>query len=264
MDTLYTLCRSADNHYAPPFTAEQVAEINSHKATYFSHEAALNPLVREILAGGSVTFFGVQQHDHRHFLEGPATFFRTHEILRRTRRSNSPLIIGGREYPHNTVAEMFARCVPNAKLQHVPWFSPSRYLSSLAYVWGATLLVAHLFARDNPSMGTFDPFVLYHGGLIGSIVALVYTALKSNRDVRQSAPWNTAVYLDLNADLVRRNFPGLSYARKELLPHQKGFKHPDFYYPLARRIEAHGFDEELTRRLGTPAHAEVPKLAGNA
>ena len=28
MDTLYTLCRSADNHYAPPFTAEQVAEIS--------------------------------------------------------------------------------------------------------------------------------------------------------------------------------------------------------------------------------------------
>src|SRR6185312_13773476 len=48
MDTLYTLCRSADNHYAPPFAAEQVAEIISHKTTYFSHEAALNPLVREI------------------------------------------------------------------------------------------------------------------------------------------------------------------------------------------------------------------------
>ena len=146
-----------------------------------------------------------------------------------------------------------AASVPNAKLQHLPWFSPSRYVTSLALAWGATLLIAHLFARDNPADGPFDTFVLYHLGLIASIVALAYTALKTNRDVRQSAPWNSAIYLDLNADLVRRNSPGLACARKEMLPQQKGFKHPDFYYALARRIEAHGFDEELARRVGEPA-----------
>ncbi len=255
MDTLYTLCRSADNHHAPPFTPEQAGEIAAHKAAYFSHEAAENPLVSEILLGGTLTYFNLKRDDRRKFLEGPATFFRTHEILRRTRNSNSPILIGGREYTHNSVAEMFGRCVPNAKLEHLPWFSPARYLASLAYVWGVTLLVAHLFARDNPGMGMFDPFILYHVGLSGTIVALAYTALKSNRDVRQSAPWNTAIYLDLNADLVRRNSPVLAAARKEFMPQQKGFKHPDFYYALARRIEAHGFDEELARRVGTPVKA---------
>ena len=250
MDTLYTLCRSADNHHAPPFTAEQVAEITSHKATYFAHEAAGNPLVAEILAGGSITFFNLKQQDRRKFLEGPATFFRTHEILRRTRGSNAPIRIGGREYPHNAVAEMFGRCVPNAKLKHLPWFSPTRYVTSLAYAWGGTLLVALLFARENPAGGMFDPFVLYYVGLLTTIVALVYTALKSNRDVRQSAPWNTAIYLDLNADLVRRNSPALAAARKEFLPQQKGFKHPDFYYAVARRIESHSFDGDLARWVG--------------
>jgi hypothetical protein len=253
MDTLYTLCRSADNHHAPPFTAEQVAEITSHKTTYFSHEAAENPLVGEILAGGTITYFSLKQEDRRKFLEGPATFFRTHEILRRTRGRNVPVIIGGREYPHDDVAGMFGRCVPNAKLQHLPWFSPARYTTSLALAWGVTLLVAHLFARDNPGVGPFDPFVLYYVGILGTITALIYTALKSNRDVRQSAPWNSAIYLDLNADLVRRNSSGLAGARKEFMPQQKGFKHPDFYYALARRIETHGFDEELFRRLGEPA-----------
>lgn len=253
MDNLYTLCRSVDNKHAPPFTAEQVAEIIAHKRTHFSNEAQENPLVQEILAGGTITYFSLPQDDRRKFMVGPATFFRTHEILRHSRRKNSPLTIGTKEFPHNAVAKMFDRCVPNAKLQHVPWFSPANYLASLAYAWGGTLLVAHLFARDNPGAGMFDDFVLYHLGLISSIVALIYTALKSNRDVRHPAPWNTAIYLDLNADLVRRSSPGLAEARKEFMPLQKGFKHPDFYYPLARRIEAHGFDEELASRLGAVA-----------
>lgn len=255
MDTLYTLCRSADNHYAPPFAAEQVAEIISHKTTYFSHEAALNPLVREILQGGSITYFGLKKDDRRNFLEGPATFFRTHEILRRTRKSNAPVVIGDREYPHNTVADLFDRCVPNAKLHHLPWFSPSRYVTSLALAWGVTLLVAHLFSRDDPGAGMFDLYVLTHLGILATIAALTYTALKTNRDVRQSAPWNSALYLDLNADLVRRNSPALACARKEFIPQQKGFKHPDFYYAVARRIESHGFDADLGGRL--PVVAKV-------
>ena len=255
MDTLYTLCRSADNHHAPPFTPEQVAEIAAHKAAHFSHEAAQNPLVQEILTGGTITYFNLKKDDRRKFLEGPATFFRTHEILRRTRGSNSPILIGGREYTHNSVAEMFERCVPNAKLQHLPWFSPAHYATSLAYVWGVTLLVAHLFARDNPGAGMFDTFIVYHAGLSGTVVALLFTAVKSNRDVRQSAPWNSAIYLDLNADLVRRNSPGLAAARKEFLPQQKGFKDPAFYYALARRIETRGFDSELAREGGVPAKA---------
>jgi len=250
MDTLYTLCRSADNHHAPPFTAEQITEIAAHKTSYFSQEAAANPLVSEILAGGTVSFFDLKKEDRRKFLEGPATFFRTHEILRRTRRSNAPISIGSKEFPHNAVAAMFDRCVPNSKLQYVPWFSPSRYVASLAYAWGGTLLLALLFGRDNSGSMPLDGFVLYHLGILSTIAALIYTALKSNRDVRHPAPWNTAIYLDLNADLVRRRSPGLAAARKEIMPLQKGFKHPDFYYPLARRIEAHGFDEELARYLG--------------
>jgi hypothetical protein len=250
MDTLYTLCRSADNHHAPPFTAEQITEIAAHKTAHFSQEAATNPLVSEILAGGTVSFFDLKNHDHRKFLVGPATFFRTHEILRRTRRSNAPITIGSKEYPHNAVAAMFDRCVPNSKLQHVPWFSPSRYVASLAYAWGGTLLLAVVVGRDNPGPMGLDGFVLYHLGILTTIVALIYTALKSNRDVRHPAPWNTAIYLDLNADLVRRHSPGLAAARKEFMPLQKGFKHPDFYYPLARRIETHGFDADLSSRLG--------------
>jgi hypothetical protein len=77
--------------------------------------------------------------------------------------------------------------------------------------------------------------------------------LKSNRDVRHPAPWNSAIYLDLNADLVRRNSPALAAARKEFLPQQKGFKDPNFYYAVARRIETHGFDSELAREVGEPA-----------
>ncbi len=249
MDTLYTLCRSADNRYAPPFTPEQAAEIVAHKQSHFAREAAENPLVNEVLTGGSVTYQGLEQDDRHGFLHGPATFFRTHEILRRTRRHNALVRIGGCEYPHNTAAALFARCIPNARLQHLPWFSMARYTTSLALVWGLTLLIGHLIARDNPDAGLLDAFVCYHLGLGGTILALAYASLRRNRDFRQASPWNSAVYLDLNADLVRRGSPALAAARKEFLPRQAPFKKPAFYYPLSRRIENHGFDEELNSKL---------------
>lgn len=248
MDTLYTLCRSVDNHHAPPLSAEQAAEISAHKRTHFEQEAARNPLVRAILDGGTVTSFVVDRGDRHDFLRGPAGFFRTHELLRQTRRSNTPLKIDGREYPHDEVAAMFARCVPNVKLQHNPWFSPARYTTTLGLVWGVTAIAAHLAARDAGEGDLFDAGILYFLGLGGTGVALVTSALARNRDVRQASPWNSATYLDLNVDLLRRGSPLLALARKEFIPQQRPFKTPEFYYPLVRRIENHGLDDELDRR----------------
>ncbi len=249
MDSLYTLCRSVDNRHAPPFDEATVAEIAAHKKAHFTQAAAENPLVRAVLQGTPLSYDGIEGDDQRRFLAGPATFFRTHEILRRTARRNLAVRIGNEEYPHHAVADLFGLCVPNAKVHHRPWFSPARYTTSLALVWGVTLLIAHFVARDRPETGLLDAFVCYHLGLGGTIAALAYTSLKRNRDVRRPAPWNSAIYLDLNADLARREHPALAAARKELIPQQTPYKTPEFYYALARRVEAHGFDEELARHL---------------
>lgn len=259
MDTLYTLCRSADNRHAPPLELAAAAEIIAAKKAYFAAEAEKNPLVRAILAGGEVTFEACK--DCRRptgFLAGPATFFRTHEILRKTRRANTPLRIDGAEYPHCAVAEMFARCMPNARLQHVPWYSPARYTTSLALGWALTLVTAHLVARDAEDGRLFDSAVVYYLGLTLTGAALVQSALKQNRDVRRAAPWNSALYLDLNADLLRRDSPALAVARKEYLPRQRPVKTERFYYAAAHQIAAHEFDELLSRRLARP-----PEPAGH-
>lgn len=253
MDSLYTLCRSVDNHCAPPLTCAQADEAIEHKKAHITQAAVDNPLLQAVLRGDRVTYAGLEKDDRRQFLAGPATLFRTHEILRRTRRGNLSLHIGDAEYAHDTVAGFFDRCVPNAKLHHRPWFSPARYTTSLALVWGVTLLIAHLVARDHPEPALLDGFVLYHLGLGGTIAALAYTALKRNRDVRRPAPWNSALYLDLNIDLLRRNHPALACARKEFIPQQTPYKTPEFYYALARRIETHGFDDELMTKRATPA-----------
>lgn len=260
MDSLYTLLRSVDNRHAPPFSAGQAAEIAAHKKTHVTQAAADNPLVRAILQGVPIGYEGVEREDRRGFLAGPATFFRTHEVLRRTARRNLAVRLGAEEYPHNVVADFFDRCVPNAKLQHRPWFSPARYTTSLALVWGVTLLIAHLVARDRPESGLLDGFVCYHLGLGGTIAALAFTALKRNRDVRRPAPWNSAIYLDVNADLVRRDSLLLAAARKEFLPRQTPYKTPDFYYALARRIEAHGLDPDLAKHL--PAQGVAAPVPG--
>jgi hypothetical protein len=246
MDTLYTLCRSADNRWALPLTAEQAAEVAARKRAYFADEAARNPLVAEILREGTLDYHGLEKDDRRGFLQGPAGFLRCHEVLRRTQRSNRPVRIGGREFAHDEAAGLFARCVPNAKLEHRPWYSTSRYTTTLALAWGVTLLAAHLVGRDEGT-GLFEPRILSQLGLLLTAAAVVTSALRSNRDLRHAAPWNSAVYLDLNASLVRRGAPELGLARKETLPRQRTFKTPAFYYPLAERVRRGGYDDELRR-----------------
>lgn len=248
MDTLYTLCRSADNRHAPPLSTAAAAEITAAKKAYFAAESERNPLVREILAGGEVSFEACAgRRRPTGFLAGPATFFRTHELLRATRGDNTPLRIGGVEYPHNEVAAMFACCVPNSRLQHVPWYSPARYSTSLAIAWALTVITAHLVARDAEDGHVVDNAVVYYLGFTLTGAALVQAALRQNRDVRHAAPWNSALYLDLNADLLRRNSPALAVARKECLPRQRPVKTARFYYEIARRIAAHEFDASLSR-----------------
>jgi len=249
MDTLYVLCRSVDNNHPRPLAAADVATIVAHKQAHFHHEAQTNPLLGEILAGGNIASGGPGIRDRHGFLRGLATFFRAHELLRKTRAANAPFVIGERQFSHDEVADMFARCIPNANLCHIPWFSLASYRMSLALAWVITLLTAHLMAQEEGRGLPFDPAVLYYLGIASTVVALVGTSLTQNRDVRHAAPWNSALYLDLNADLLRRGSPTLAVARKEILPRQSLFKTPRFYYALARRIESHDFDAELARLL---------------
>jgi len=259
MDTLYVLCRSVDRRHPEHVDSEHAREAVAQKTTYFQAEAKQNPLVKEILAGGRVSFDDLDALDRSGFCEGPATFFRTHEILRKHRKSETPILIGKREYSHDEVSAMFDRCIPNAKLAQLPWCSLARLRISLGLAWAATLVVAHITAQGAEGEDLFDPFVLYYTGSITTVAALIYTILKQNRDVRHAAPWNSAMYLDLNADLVRRNSLALAVARKEFVPQERPFKTPQFYYALAHKIETHGFDAELMGHLSSSGkyNAEV-------
>ncbi len=239
MDNLYTLLRSVDNSRTPPLTPQETADVLDRKKAYFTEEAKTNPLAREILRAGPITCDGLVLPPNKTILNGPATFFRVHELLRKNRDKNLPLQIGNAEFSHNHVVDFYERCMPNVQLHHAPWFSPARYTATLGLAWSSTLLVAHLMARSSDGQTMFDPSVLYFMGVYTTLAALITTALKKNRDVRHSAPWNTAIYLDLNADLVRRNQPTAAFATKEFLPRQSGlFKTPDFYYPELAALQA--------------------------
>jgi len=264
MDNLYTLLRSVDNSRPPSLTQKDAAELLNRKKSHFLEEARTNPLAREILRSGRIVCDGLPNPDRNSILAGPPTFFRVHELLRKTRSKNLPLQIGNAEFTHNEVVDFYERCLPNVRLHHAPWCSLARYTASLGLAWSSTLLVAHIVARGRDSQTVLDPAVLYLMGLYTTLGALLYTAFKQNRDVRHSAPWNTAIYLDLNTDLIRRDQPTAAVARKDFLPRQKGlFKTPAFYYALARKIENHGFDKELADLLTGQEHnaptSPVPK-----
>lgn len=259
MDTLYTLCRCVDRQFPLPLTSEDVSAVAERKKALFAAEAKENPLVREILQGGVIKCRLFKNRGEGDFTVGAATFFRTHEILRHTRSANFPIILGDCEYDHNEVATLFARCVPNVKLHHIPWFSPGRYSMSVGLAWGSTLLTSHVVARGAVNDGVLDHSVLFHVGVYSTVGAVVYTTLRQNRDIRRSAPWNSALYLDLNTDFIRRDLPAVALARKEVIPRQRPFKTHAFYYALARKIEAHGFDEELRRGLPSGSTASASR-----
>jgi hypothetical protein len=249
MDNLYTLLRSVDNSCpAQPDTGE-AAEILRKKRAYLQEEAKTNPLAREIINGGNVRCDLVDKSGRHQFLAGPATFFRVHELLRQTRKKDHPIQVGNEEIPHNTVVDYLERCIPNMRLHHAPWCSPARYTVSLSIAWASTLLVSHIVGRNADVPTLLDTTVVYYMGLYTTLVAFLYTAFKTNRDVRHSAPWNTALYLDLNVDLVRRDQPIAALAHKDIIPRQGLFKTPDFYYAVALKIESHGFDEQLGAQL---------------
>lgn len=249
MDTLYTLCRSIDRRHVLPLSPTAAHDVAACKREYLLNEAKSNPLLHEVLCGGTVTFHRIETADRHGFLQGPATLFRTHEILRKTRASNTPIRIGDQEHSHAQVVDWFARCVPNVRLHHVPWWSLSSYRTSLALAWSATLLTAYFVGRDGESPTLLDSAVLFYMGVLTTIVALVHVSLSKNRDFRHAAPWNSAMYLDVNIDQFRRNAPGLAWARKELVPQQRPFKSRDFYYALARSIEHQQFDRVLEPHL---------------
>jgi hypothetical protein len=79
-------------------------------------------------------------------------------------------------------------------------------------------------------------------------LGMITSALKANRDPRHAAPWNSAMYLDINAALLRRNSDALALARKEFIAQQRPFKKPAFYYALAREVERSGYEAELRAR----------------
>lgn len=261
MDNLYTLLRAVDNSRSLPLSAKDAADLLNRKNAHFLVEAKTNPLAREILNGGQVTCEFIPKPVASSILAGPATFFRVHELLRKTRRKNLPLQIGGREFTHNKAVDLYERCVPNVHLHHAPWFSPARYTTSLFLAWGCTLLVALVVGRSEERQPSLDTGVLYYMGIYTTLAALLYTAFKKNRDVRHAAPWNTAVYLDLNTDLIRRAQPAAAAAHKDCIPRQKYFKTPEFYHALVRKIEAHGFDAELSARLASLPSAAAPPSA---
>jgi hypothetical protein len=245
MDTLYTLCRSADNRQAVPLSRDARAEVIVHKRTFFADEAAANPLVAEILRGGIVSLHTPLAGRRAGFLRGPASFFRTHELLRQTRTTNAPLLIGGREYPRAEVLGLFQRCVPNTNLHFRPWFSTVRYTTSLGLAAAGTILIAHVVALTSDDDGLFDREVAWQVGVLLFAAAILSSARRSNRDPRHAAPWNSALYLDANAALIRSGSPSLAVARKEWIPQQRLFKEPAFYDRVLAEIESGRFAEHL-------------------
>ena len=183
---------------------------------------------------------------------GAVTCFRVHEILRKTRRHpEARILLNDQPVAREELLAMYRMLVPNTNLEPLPRFTLytlPRIL--LAAVVGGIVAGAWMGQGDSPEVWMDFRAALIGGGLVGAAMSLLGQFALS-RNVFKTAPWNAALYNDMNLLLYRQD-PSLLYlARREFQERNhfiKGGLNGRRYHERARAIESGAYVDVLRRQ----------------
>ncbi len=175
----------------------------------------------------------------------PVTCFGVHEILRKTRFDRdfadgcSPgvLMLGDERVTHDQLLGWYQELVPNLNLRRV--YDRAFLLENPAV---APVLAGIVTAGIVASDGEGRWLHMIEAGIIGAVVcwAVLYGLSRSKygRQLGQTAPWNSSLYVDLNLALLREAPEELHLASRARIarPQLAAWKLKSRYYPLAQRI----------------------------
>ena len=210
---------------------------------------AVAPLAAHIVRGSRIACPDLEDEYSR---EGPVTCFRVHEILRKTRRHpEARILLNKAPVPRGELLKMYRLLVPNTNLEPLSPYT----LYSLPRILLAALVggvVAGAWAGQDQAPEVWMDFraAVIGAGLVAATLSLLGQFAVS-RNIARTAPWNAALYNDLNLLLYQRD-PALLYlARPEFMERNhliKGGLNGRRYHERARAIESGAYLEALRRR----------------
>jgi hypothetical protein len=206
------------------------------------------PLAAHIVRGSRIAY---ADGNDEYVREGPVTCFRVHEILRKTRRHpEARILLDGATIAREELLAMYRMLVPNTNLEplsRLTLYTLPRIL--LAGVVGGVVAGAWAGRAHEPEVGMDFRMALMGGALVAAVMSLLGQFALS-RNVVKTAPWNAALYNDVNFALYRQDPALLHLARREFLDRNhfiKGGLNGRRYHERARAIESGAYVDVLRR-----------------
>jgi hypothetical protein len=241
----------------PPAETTRLAEA---KHRLIGDLVAVAPLAAHIVRGSRIA---CEDIDDEYSREGLVTCFRVHEVLRKTRQHpETRILLNDAPVAREELLKMYRLLVPNTNLEPLSPFT----LYSLPRILLAALVggvvAGSWVGRDHSPEVWMD----FRAALVGAAAVAAALSLLGqfalSRNFARTAPWNAALYNDVNLLLYQRD-PALLYlARPEFMERNhliKGGLKGRRYHERARAIESAGYLEVLRRRreqfLARPARA---------
>jgi hypothetical protein len=210
---------------------------------------AVAPLAAHIVRGSRIACADINDKYSR---EGPVTCFRVHEILRKTRRHpEARILIDEFSVPREELLKMYRMLTPNTNLEPLsPYTLYSLPRILLAALVGGIVTGGWAGREQSPEVWMDFRAAIVGAGLVAATMSLLGQFAVS-RDVTRTAPWNAALYNDVNLIMYRQN-PALLYlARTEFMERNhlvKGGLNGRRYHERAQAIESGAYIETLQRR----------------
>jgi hypothetical protein len=207
------------------------------------------PLAAHIVRGSRIACADI---DDEYSREGPVTCFRVHEILRKTRHHpEARILLNESPVPREELLKMYRLLTPNTNLEPLSKLNLYSLPSVLLAALVGGVVAGSWMGRDQ----TPEVWMDFRAAVVGAgVVAATMSLLGQfalSRNVARTAPWNAALYNDLNLLLYQRD-PALLYlARREFMERNhliKGGLNGRRYHERARAIESGAYLEVLQRR----------------
>jgi hypothetical protein len=224
----------------------ETARLAETKRRLIESVVMLAPLAAHIVRGSRIAY---ADGDDEYVREGPVTCFRVHEILRKTRRHpEARILLNGTTIAREELLAMYRMLTPNTNLEPLSRFTlytlPRILLIGLV---GGAVAGGWVGRQQTPEVCIDYRAALMGGGLAAAAMSLL-GQLALSRNMSKTAPWNVALYNDVNLLLYQRD-PALLYlARVEFMERNhfiKGGLNGRRYHERARAIESGAYLEVL-------------------
>ncbi len=209
---------------------------------------ATAPLAALIVRGGRIACADIDDDYSR---EGAVTCFRVHEILRKTRRHpEARILLDAAPVARAELLAMYRLLTPNTNLEPLSPYTlytlPRILLAGLV----GGVVVGAWAGREQVPESWIDLRAAWVGGGLVAATMVLLGQFALSRNLARAAPWNVALYNDVNLFLYRSD-PSLLYLAREEFQERnhliKGGLNGRRYHERARAIESGGYVEVLRR-----------------